>query len=253
MYGTHRADFSFERQGVSLQITKTPAGLAYVRSANGIPVRQIMPSSVREIAIHPVEPVNLPREITKYLEVQFDAVLVGPGEKRTIYLTYPLEIGVFASSDEGNQEIDNFAFRIPKYSLYGPPDAGVVCRWHWSRVYNEPPATDPVAEGILELHLKNTCKAWVEVAEAVFEADGMLMYFDSGQVAMIAGMTILSRIVAETRFVDRPLHGGMTKAIELYKARGIPGVDFYAATRLAGMSRIPGVDKNGFLMEWGLR
>jgi len=253
VYGTYRADFIFERQGVLLQIRKTTAGLAYERRENGSSARRVLPSSVKEIVIHPVEPVNLPKEITKYLEVQFDTVLIGPGERRTIYLTYPLEIGVFAASDEGNHVIDNFSFRSPKFSLYGPADAGVVCRWYRSRVYAEPPPTDSVADGVIELHLKNNCQAWVEVSDAIFEANGMVMYFDGSQVAMIAEMAVVSRIVAETRFVDRPLREGMTQAIELHKARGIPGVDFYAATRLPGVSRIPGIEKNGFLMEWGLR
>ena len=253
MYGTYRADFSFERQGVALRITKTAAGLAYQRTVQGRIERSVMPSSIQEVLIHPVEPVNLPKEITKNLEVQFDSLLMRPGEIRTIYLTYPLEIGVFASDGEESRIIDIFSFRIPKFSLYGPADAGVICRWHESRVYSQPPAMDPAIEGIIELHLKNTCHTLVEVSEAVFEADGMLMYFDGDQVAMIAEMTIVSRIVAETRFVDRPLRTVMTKAIELYKARGIPGVDFYATAGLPRMVRIPGVEKNGFLMEWGLR
>jgi hypothetical protein len=38
----------------------------------------------------------------------------------------------------------------------------------------------------------------------------------------------------------------MEPAIELFKAKIIPGMDLYAARKL------PGVEKNGFVMEWGL-
>jgi len=48
-----------------------------------------------------------------------------------------------------------------------------------------------------------------------------------------AEMKILSKISAETTFVDKPIVGGMKKAIELYTTR-----------RLIGRS---------FTMEWGLK
>jgi uncharacterized protein len=246
VYGAYPGECTFADKDVAIQVKREGGGFRYTRVLNGTMVKKLLPWGADKIIISPVEPVNLPEEITKCLEVVFEPLLVGPGESQRIYLTFPLEIGVFISAKNVTELLDLFTLNQPKYSLYGPPRSGVICKWCKSQVYHYIPRTDPLREGIVDLEIQNNSQTWIEVSRAVFEADGMFMYYGES-VAMTARMTIISKTVAETTFIDKPMDPGMTRAIELYKARAIPGVGLYTP-RLQSV-----VEKKAFLMEWGLR
>ncbi len=181
--------------------------------------------------VNPVEPVNLPAGITRFLLIEFSRpVNIEPGESVRVYLKFPVEIGVFV---EGRKlsVIDVFTLTRPKYALYGTPSRGIVCRYCFSKVYSTPPEVDGLTEGILELRIKNDFDDWVEVSKAVFDGYGMKIYY-SAFPAMVAKMKVESRILAETTFLNTPLKDGMSKAIELYVARRL-------------------IERKKFVMEWG--
>ncbi len=141
--------------------------------------------------------------------------------------------------------LDVFTLNPTKYSLYGTPKAGVITRWHKSDVWSEVPPRDAMREGVLRLTIKNEIDEFVTVSRAVFEGHGMVLYYGDF-VGMIAQMTIMSSVVAETTFADIPLVPGMVRAIELLKAKKIPMIGVHKITGVSG------VELNMFLMEWGL-
>ncbi len=210
---------------VPIELRKEDGRLIYVRGE----IRKILPEC--EIIVNPVEPINLPKNVTRYLEIDFPPVLIKPNAIETIYLKFPIEIGVFAKEGDKITVVDVFTFDKPKYTLYGTPKNGVVCRWFWSEVYYEIPEVDPLKHGVLKLVIKNGGD-WVEVGKVVLDCYAMKIYY-SEFASCWAEMKILSKISAETTFVDKPIIGGMKKAIELYTTR-----------RLIGRS---------FTMEWGLK
>ncbi|MGE4494821.1 MAG: DUF432 domain-containing protein, partial [Methanosarcina sp.] len=110
----------------------------------------------KRIIINPVEPLNTPKEITPNLLIEFEkTVLLAGGEKRQIFLTFPVEIGVFISDigDKNPQLIDVLSLSRQKFTLYGEVSNGVVCK-HWkSRLYSVSPDLNPLQEGVMELTL----------------------------------------------------------------------------------------------------
>jgi len=191
-------------------------------------LRKILPEC--EIVVNPVEPINLPKNVTRYLEIEFPPILLKPNSSETIYLKFPIEIGVFAKHGDKVAVVDVFSYEKPKYTLYGSPRRGVVCRWFFSDVYYYIPEVDRLRHGVMRLDIKNGGD-WVEVGKVVLDCYAMKIYYDSF-ASCWAEMKVIGKSTAITDFLDRPIAKGMKKALELYTTR-----------RLMGKS---------FTMEWGL-
>lgn len=188
------------------------------------------------VFVHPVEPINLPKEVTRFLEIVFPPVIIAPESEKVIFLMFPIEIGVFLEKNGEYALLDVFSKCQPKYSLYGSPENGVITRLYHSRVFATPPECDPACEGVLKLILRNTSRSWTEVSRAVFESYYMPIFFDTS-AAMTGEMVIFSKMIAETKLSDQPLREGMTLAIPVIRARKILNVD---------------VERKTFLMEHGV-
>ncbi|AEA47150.1 DUF432 domain-containing protein [Archaeoglobus veneficus] len=227
IYGSHEYGFSYSGDDLTVE-----CGEVYRRICRGDHVEKIL-SGGKKFIINPVEPVNLPREVTHYLCIDFKKpVLIESGASITVFVKFPVEICVFVNG-KGVSPIDVFSLVTPKYTLYGNPKSGVICRWYESDVYTEVPETDPLREGIISLRIHNSSDDWVEVTKAVFDSYAMKIYYGD-IVSMVAEMKVIGKHVAETTFIDRPLREGMKKSIELYVARKLL------------------IERKSFLMEWGV-
>lgn len=199
--------------------------LLYRRESVDEKVEKNLLASTGKILINPIEPLNKPKELTAYLLIEFERTLVvESGATQKIYAKYPLEIGVFISSGKGNENfkiLDIFTLMKQKFSLYGDPSSGVICKYWSSAVYSSIPSVNPIHEGVVELSITNTSAKWVEVTKAVFNAYGMKMYYCDNMVAMKANMKIMKGKIAETDFFDSPLETGMKKSLELYTVRKV--------------------------------
>jgi len=203
MYGDYDIPFSVEKEGISISVENIEERWVYKRTAGTEEVEKIiLGGDGKRIIINPVEPLNTPKEITPNLLIEFEKnLLLAGGEKKQIFLTFPVEIGIFIS-DKGNkslQLLDVLTLVRQKFSLYGEVSNGVVCK-HWkSKVYITSPSMNPLQEGVMELTLRNTSSEWASISKAVFSAYGMKLYYD-GDVFMKARMDILNRTTAETGF-----------------------------------------------------
>ena len=74
----------------------------------------------------------------------------------------------------------------------------------------------------MELSLTNTSEEWQEVSKAIFNANGMKIYYNDKMVAMKAEMKVENQSTAETNFLDSPLEKEMNKSLELFKAKKLP-------------------------------
>jgi hypothetical protein len=228
---THDADgiytISIEREG---------AFSRYHRVCEDGWLEKTLVSEGSRVFVHPVEPINLPKEVTRFLELVFPPVLIAPESEKTVFLTFPVEIGVFLEKNGEYALLDVFSRCTPKYSLYGSPENGVITRFSSGTVSDTVPEIDPSRDGVMQLTLRNTSRSWVEVSRAVFESSLMPIYFDTG-AAMVGEMVIFSKMIAETKLLDQPLREGMILAIPVIRARKILMVD---------------VEKKTFLMEHGV-
>ncbi|MDD1678522.1 MAG: DUF432 domain-containing protein [Methanomicrobiales archaeon] len=245
MFGRYDYSLAIDDGILKLGVEKRAGLNVYYRDLAGDHKEKVLGPESAPLVIHPVEPISVPKQVTLFLEISFDSVLLGPTAKKTIFLTFPIEIGVFLEAGSATEMLDTFSYLPSKFSLYGTPKTGVITKWYRSRVYSDAPTVDMKKEGVLRLEIENTTKDFAEVARAVFEANGMVLYFDQDQVGMNAQMTIKSSLTAETSFFECPYQEGMEKAIELRTAKKIPIVGGHKIIRLSG------VEVNVFVMEAG--
>jgi len=245
VFGKYDFSLAIDDGFLRLGVEKEEGLFVYHRDLDGHRKKKVLGIDSAQIRIHPIEPITVPKQISRYLEIGFDPVIVGPDSKKTLYLTFPVEIGVFLESGCSVEVLDTFAFVPSKYSLYGSPKTGVITKWHRSRVYGDIPAVDKRKYGVLQLTIENPLQEFIEVSRTVFEGYGMVLYFDEHLVAMSARMSIHSTLVAETSFLDSPLRENMQKGIEILKAKKVP---------MVGRHKLPplgGVEANVFLLEAG--
>ncbi|MDV2482713.1 DUF432 domain-containing protein [Methanoculleus sp. Wushi-C6] len=232
MFGRYMGSFHREYGDIMVEAERANGLLTYRRRCGEQTFERILVTKTGEMIINPVEPVNLPKEITNYLQVEFSPMVLEPGTTQTVYLKFPVEIGVFLESAKDIEVLDVFANGSQKYTLYGPQTNGVIARYHRSAVYSEIPSVECFCEGVMELSITNASREWVEVSQVVFDSTDMKIYYNDF-VTTTATMNIISANLAETDFVDAPLRPGMVKSVELYAARKIPVIN------------------RGYLMEWG--
>ncbi len=190
-------------------------------------LKKVVVAESGRVVVNPVEPVNLPKNITRFLLIEFDKpMVVEPKSSGKISLTFPIEIAVILAGKNSLEVLDVFSFVEPKYTLYGDPKNGVICRYWRSEIFEK---EEDFVKGILEVEISNSSSEWVEVEKLVFDVYGMKIYYGESVVAF-AEVRILSEKVAETEFVDRRIE---KKSLELYTARKIPMVG------------------KKFVMEWG--
>ncbi len=231
MYGNYSiAEFDISNDFVEMKIEKRGGFLTYTRNLKNVDtwdglverVEKVILADSGHVIVNPVEPVNLPKEITSYLMIEFaKKVLVEPHGRKRVYVKFPVEVAVFVAGRKAVEVVDVFTLTKPKYTLYGDPRTGVVCRYWKSEVYPEIPKSDPFREGVMELNVVNEEREWVEIGKAVFNAIGMKIYYDSEMVCMKATMRVFSKLVAETDFFSKAVRDGMKKSLELYTARRI--------------------------------
>jgi hypothetical protein len=222
MYGYYSYPFSVESGGIKIEVTEESGLYLYRRECCGeVRENYIQPKEGR-IIINPVEPVNLPSAVTSLLQIKFKNLVIEPQSVILIYLTFPVEIGVFLQTGKNIEVIDIFSVSKQKYSLYGSPTNGTIVRYHESNIHRGIPETDIFKEGVLSLTVVNSEKEIANLSHAVFDGWGMKLYYNDNSVSMVAEMNLLHNKTAETRFLSVPLIIGMNKSYEIYMSRKIP-------------------------------
>ncbi|WP_340817813.1 DUF432 domain-containing protein [Methanolobus sp. WCC4] len=225
MYEIYHPPFTTELNDLKdniITVDKQGNNLVYRRTFRGQEETElVLLKNEGDILINPIEPVNLPKKVTSFLLIEFKRpVLIGPGDRKKIYLKFPVEIGVFVTDKAGNYEvIDIFTYSRIKFTLYGSHNLGLICR-HWeSDVYFEEPDTDILYEGYIELDIINDSNHMMEVTKAVFNAYGMKIYYGDRRLGMKASMRIINKLLAETDFITYPTTSRFKRSMELYTAR----------------------------------
>jgi hypothetical protein len=218
MYGQHKTPLRLTEGRLSVSFDKQGERYVYRRTGAGGNVERIVLDGPEKIIINPVEPLNLPKPITQYLMIEFsEPVVIGPSGDKTVLLKLPVEIGIFLSRKKGTKLIDTISLNQQKFTLYGSPRGGTVCRYWKSEVFAEIPATDPLLEAVLALRITSEVENWVTVKKVVLDAYGMKIRYTETLVATKAEMEIISDGIAETGFVEAALQQGMQKSAELLR------------------------------------
>jgi len=221
IYGTHVPPFEFSEGELTLKSTVEEEGINYIREIGDKTVEKSLFSSEQKVTIQPVEPLNLPKELTSSLLIDFEnPIVIDSGMKKDIFATFPIEIAVFLESGSPEKPFDIFTLAKQKYTLYGDVKTGTICKyWATQQNANPPEELDPLIEGIMALSIINRTKEWKEVTKVVFDAYGMKIYYDDEKVGMKGVMFIKEEDLSETGFSNKPLVENMTKAREIYRKK----------------------------------
>ena len=235
MFGQYDIPIRIEQEGITVSVQKEGENILYMRECLGESTEKILAASSGKLLLNPVEPVNKPKALAWHLLIELEKTMqVEPKGTRSIFHTFPVEIAVYISANEEFEVIDAFTLARQKFTLYGDPINGVICKYWKSSIYTAEPSLNRIKEGLIELAVTNTTTGWVEATKAVFNAYGMKTYYDDERVSMKASMKLKGGGSAETECMDEPLVEGMTKSLEIYTARKLT------------------VTKQKFIMEFGL-
>ncbi len=219
-YGKFNFDYVINYDGLTISFNEKNGMYHYHRAiADWMYEADVAVKNGRYL-IQPIEPLNLPENVTDFLEIQFNEIKIEPDGTTIIFLTIPLEIGIFLETQNGKRDLlDIVTFTHPKYSLYGAATRGVITRIAQSEVYADPPLLKNHIEGMLRVEIKNKSDAWVSVGRIVIYQKGLELYYDEVAVAACAVMTITSPGVAVVSGIDQPLTRGMTKCTQVFEQR----------------------------------
>ncbi|KAF1077885.1 DUF432 domain-containing protein [Methanogenium sp. MK-MG] len=234
MYGRYEIPFEYSDDTIKLSITEDRDFFRYTRQMAGEEAVQktLLTTGSAVVAVNPIEPVNLPKQVTHYLEIEFTPVLIEPEGIKIIYLLFPIEIGVIVFGNKKMEAVDIFSFCPQKYSLYGPSGGGVITKYYTTDIYSAPPKSNRYCTGVLRLEIQNKTLEWANISRTVLDGYSMRIYFGP-YVSMLARMKILTPTSAETEFIRNPATSDFQKAIEVYHTLNIPSIS------------------RTYLMEWG--
>jgi hypothetical protein len=216
VFGRFPLDYSTSGPDISIRLSDAGSLLKYERDCQGNREERYLGRSFSAIHIYPVEPVNLPEPLTQYLEIAFPPVVLPPGAEQTVYVKFPVEIGVFLESEGKQAPLDVFSLMPAKFSLYGLPSSGVITRLYKSDLFTAIPTVDLYREGVMALTLKNCRTENAKVSRAVFDSSSMCLYYGS-RVAMTATLEVFSEYLARTSFTDTAPSDCPNRAIDLYR------------------------------------
>jgi uncharacterized protein len=219
-FGEKTPPFTMERDTITIRTEFKNGLLEYYRNCDGREQSHWVAFKDSGIRIHPVEPLHVPKMLTHLLMISFEnPIFVEPQHSLDVFLTFPVEIAVLTTHSASDEILDVFSAARTKYTLYGEPHNGVICR-HWSSpAATEHPENSLTHQGVLSLTIKNETTRWITVSKSVFNGYGMKLYFNKSVVAMKAVMRIMGKNLAETDFLAGPVEPDMQLSTELFAVK----------------------------------
>lgn len=219
-YGKFDLNYSINFEGIKLSFEEKSGLCKYKRAFEDWKKEANISAKGGHAVICPIEPFMLPDNVTEFLEIDFEAVKIAPSDTCVLFLTFPLEIGVFLEDENGNSDLlDVISYVYPKYSLYGQASRGAITRLHKSKVYFEFPRVRNHKYGILRLEIDNRSGEWVDVGKVVIYGKGLTLYYDDICVFAGASMSITSQNVATVAGVSVALNSNMKESISVFSGK----------------------------------
>lgn len=219
-YGKFNFDYSINFQGLKLGFEDKNGMYHYKRDIVGWKHESNIATRTGTFYLQPIEPLNLPDNVTDFIEIEFKEITIEPEGKAVVFLTIPIEIGVFLEARNGERNLlDIVTFCHPKFSLYGAASRGVITRFHKSEVYAMPPSVENYKEGLLRLEIENDTDEWATIGRVVIYQKGLVLYYDETTVCACAKMIIRSSDVADVVGIDQPIREEMTESVQVFEQR----------------------------------
>lgn len=220
LYGKFNFDYTVNFRGLNISLEEKMGLYNYKRSYGDWKKSINLSLNNGRMVINPVEPLNLPDNVTDFMEIDFDPIIIEPEGRCVVFLTMPIEIGVFVESEYGSKKlIDILTYVIPKYTMYGEASRGLIARVHKSKVYYYPPKVKNYLEGVLKLEISNKTNSWATVGKLIIFQKSLFIYYDDELVSASAEMVITNGYMANVTGIDEGIHNSMTRSLRTYKSR----------------------------------
>ena len=221
MYGSYDVPVSMQHDDIWISVEHDGNFLIYNRELSEDTTQKLFKADPgTTLLIQPIEPLHIPKKICNYLIIRYENPLCfAPKSTDKIYLTFPVEIGVFIRQNNGTELIDIISCSTQKYTLYGTHVNGIICKYWKSKVFKSQPSVNPLVEGVMCLTVINTIPEWVEITKTVFDAYRMMIAFTPNLAAMQSTMRIKCRNSAETDCEVVSFETDMLKATKTFPER----------------------------------
>ncbi|MHC1628114.1 MAG: DUF432 domain-containing protein [Candidatus Nezhaarchaeales archaeon] len=200
--------------GIQLEVEKIGTFTMY-RREGGFPEgpveKSIGGSRDYDLMIYPVHSVQM--EVSTYLLFRLaKPLVVAPRSNLTIYVKAPISVGIYVVEGGSQRLIDFFGFAPYKYALYGTSAGGVICRFHRSDVFSEPPQPE-LWEAITRISIENSSEEFMEVKNVVYPLLNADIYVDDDGRAYIeaAHLSIRSDGVGSVFLRNEPPISGLKR------------------------------------------
>jgi|SRR5579884_97877 hypothetical protein len=156
------------------------------------------------IGIFPAAPVLTPKRISRNLCLKFKSpVIVDQKSVAELYTKMPVEIAVYRQHREEEMLIDAFSLQSPRYTLYGSPESGVLCRYDEVEVstLRDDIKPEKYKEALVRVRIRNDIHNVIKVTKIVIPMDNVILdhlHDDSrlpGHVEMILDHTFGKEVV----------------------------------------------------------
>lgn len=219
-YGKFNFDYAVNFAGLTLGFEDKNGMYHYKRNIIGWKHEAHVAVQNGAFYLQPIEPLNLPDNVTDFIEIRFREITIEPNGNAVIFLTMPIEIGVFLETKDGERNLlDIVSFCHPKFSLYGAASRGVITRYHESEIYTMPPAVKNYQESLLRLEIENNTSEWATVGRVILYQKGLNLYYDESTVSACAKMIVQNKDAADVFGVNLPIREGMTECLQVFEQR----------------------------------
>jgi len=221
VFGTYGLSTTLKEDDIEIIVEGKGKKRRYFRRAGKDEIEKIIFADGGNLVVCPVEPVNLPQDgVAEHLLIELNKpLIIEPGVKDTIFVKFPIEIGVFLVDKRDVELIDIFTRIKPKYTLYGPPESGIICKWWKSDIFDDKPSVKKRYEGILKVDISNKYYEWVELTKMVFDAYSMKIFYNHSAY-IHAHLIIVNKTIGETTFITRRPKD-MQGSLDIYISRGV--------------------------------
>ena len=160
------------------------------------------------VGIFPIPPIFIPKQISENIYLKFDApIIVDQNEEIEIYAKIPIDIGVYRQSRDEEFMMDVFSINKPRYTLYGTPERGAVCRFAVTEVSKEPLLVKKYEEAIIRIRIKNSIENIIKINKVIIPVKDVILDHknDDSLMSGIVEMTLdstFSKEVVSVRLMD---------------------------------------------------
>jgi len=181
----------------TLEFNNESENIVYRRLMDGDLEYECEIVSADHVSIEPVAPVFVPKQLTRYILVEFiNNVLLPPEGVARGYTTIPVDIAVFSVKNSEYKVVDVFSENKVKYALYGPKDEGLIARYYRSRFTHNPVEPAYFMEALVPVEVVNSYSKWINLRQLLLDSYMLYFYYKHKGLAYTQGIRV--NITSET-------------------------------------------------------